>query len=178
MQLFQTITKNILEQKFGNGWFIPQFFGDREFHGTNFLNRSTGAPYGLYGNNIEEALYIGGLVDKDQNILDGSKSNYIIKFTEEPQVDAFWSVTMYDQENRLLVENPIGRYLINSISDLQKNEDGSFVIHVQPDPPSEDKQSSWLPAPDGPIYMVYRMYLGDDTIIDRTFDPPIIEKIN
>jgi len=173
----ETITKNILEQKFGNGWFIPEFFGDREFHGTNFLNRSTGALYGLYGNNIEEALYIGGLIDKDQNILDGSKSNYVIKFTEEPPVRAFWSVTMYDQENRLLVENQIDRYLINSISDLQKNEDGSFVIYVQHDSPSEDKQNNWLPAPDGPIYMVYRMYLGDETIINRTFDPPVIEKV-
>jgi hypothetical protein len=174
---YDTIRKNILEQPFKNGWFVPQFFGDREFHGTNFLNRSTGALYGLYGNTIEEALYIGALVDDEKNILDGSKNNYLIKFSAEPPVDAFWSVTMYDQENRLLVENSIDRYLINSISNLQKNDDGSFVIYVQHDSPSEDQQSNWLPAPDGPIYMVYRMYLGDETIINRTFDPPVIEKI-
>jgi len=174
---FDTVRKNILEQKFENGWFVPQFFGDREFHGTNFLNRSTGALYGLYGNTIEEALYIGGLVDAEKNILDGSKSNYIIKFSEEPPVGAFWSVTMYHQENRLLVENSIDRWIVNSLTGLEKNEDGSFVIYVQYEPPSEDKQSNWLPAPDGAIYMVHRLYLPDQTIIDGTWEPPVIEKV-
>ena len=31
-----------------------------------------------------------------------------------PPVNAFWSVTMYDGKTQLLVENPIGRYLVNS----------------------------------------------------------------
>ncbi len=30
-----------------------------------------------------------------------------------PPVDAFWSVTMYDGKNQLLIENPINRYLID-----------------------------------------------------------------
>jgi hypothetical protein len=60
---------------------------------------------------------------------------------------------------------------------LEKNDDGSFVIYVQHEPPSEDKQSNWLPAPDGPIYMVHRLYLPDQTIIDGTWEPPLIEKV-
>ena len=163
--------------QFENGWLVLDAFGDREFHGANYLNRSVAALYGLYGNTLEEALYPAALVDAEKNILDGSKSNYHIKFSEEPPVDAFWSLTMYHEENRLLVENPIDRWLINSASEINKNEDGSFVIYVQHDPPPEDKLSNWLPAPDGPIYMILRLYLPDQTIIDGTWEPPVIEKI-
>ena len=48
--------------------------------------------------------------------LDGSKHNYTLTFAKGqfPPVNAFWSVTMYDGQSQLLIENPINRYLINS----------------------------------------------------------------
>ena len=67
---------------------------------------------------------------------------------------------MYDGKTQLLIENPINRYLINSpmLPTLKKNKDGSLTLYIQTDPPSADKKSNWLPAPDGPIYMVMRLY--------------------
>jgi hypothetical protein len=47
------------------------------------------------------------------------------------------------------------------VSDLvcsQKNADGSWTLYIQNDSPGADKESNWLPAPDGPIYMVMRLY--------------------
>jgi hypothetical protein len=41
---------------------------------------------------------------------------------------------------------------------MKKGDDGSVTIHIQKDSPGEDKESNWLPAPDGPIYMVMRLY--------------------
>ena len=75
-------------------------------------------------------------------------------------MNAFWSVTMYDGKTQLLIENPINRYLINSpmLPDLKKNADGSLTIYVQKDSPGKDKESNWLPAPDGPIFVVMRLY--------------------
>jgi hypothetical protein len=35
---------------------------------------------------------------------------------------------------------------------------GSLTLYIQKDSPGADKQSNRLPAPDGPIYMVMRLY--------------------
>lgn len=42
---------------------------------------------------------------------------------------------------------------------LNKNTDGSLTLYIQKDSPGADKQSNWLPAPDGPIYLGLRMYV-------------------
>jgi hypothetical protein len=40
---------------------------------------------------------------------------------QEPPVNAFWSVTMYDGKTQLLIENPIDRYLMQ-FGDASKSE--------------------------------------------------------
>ena len=67
---------------------------------------------------------------------------------------------MYDARTQLLIENPINRYLINSpmLPQLKKNADGSLTIYIQKDSPGADKESNWLPAPNGPIYLAMRLY--------------------
>ncbi len=98
----------------------------------------------------------------DGTALDGSKHKYTLTFAKGdlPPVNAFWSVTMYDGKNQLLVKNPINRYLINSpmLPSMKKNKDGSLTLYIQKDSPGKDKESNWLPAPDGPIYLVMRLY--------------------
>jgi hypothetical protein len=51
---------------------------------------------------------------------------------------------------------------------MSKNKDDSLTIYIQKDAPSADKRANWLPAPDGPIQMVMRLYFlfGND-LIDR-----------
>ena len=98
----------------------------------------------------------------DGTPLDGSKHKYTLTFPagKLPPVNGFWSVTMYDGKTQLLIENPINRYLINSpmLPDMKKNADGSLTIYIQKDSPAPDKESNWLPAPNGPIYLVMRLY--------------------
>jgi hypothetical protein len=67
---------------------------------------------------------------------------------------------MYDGKTQLLIENPIDRYLINSpmLPYMKKNKDGSLTVYIQNQSPGKAKESNWLPAPDGPIYMVMRVY--------------------
>jgi hypothetical protein len=59
-----------------------------------------------------------------------------------------------------LIENPINRYLINSpmLPSMKKNADGSLTLYIQKDNPGADKESNWLPAPNGTIYLVMRLY--------------------
>jgi len=163
--------------EFENGWGKTVAFGDRDFYSGNYLLRAGAGMFGLFGNTLEEAFYPQGLSDKDQNPMDASKNNYVIKFTKEPPVEGFWSVTMYDRETRLLVENSIDRWLINNVSDLQKNKDGSFEVYLQHESPGEDKENNWLPTPDGPFHVVMRLYHPDQSVIDQTWVLPIIEKV-
>ncbi len=145
-----------------NGWLVGSILGDRAFFNGNWLLRAAGALAGIYGNSAEEAVYPLAKSDAAGNPLDGSKHNYTLTFAagQYPPVNAFWSVTMYDGKTQLLIENPINRYLINSpmLPSMKKNKDGSLTMYIQKDAPSADKKANWLPAPDGPIYMVMRLY--------------------
>lgn len=115
------------------------------------------------------------------------EAGYTLTFAagELPPVNAFWSVTLYDGKTQLLIENPINRYLINSpmLPDLKKNPDGSLTIYIQKDSPDKDKEPNWLPAPDGPIYLVMRLYWPKKELPsvlppgDGTWKPPAVKRV-
>jgi hypothetical protein len=120
------------------------------------------AKAGIYANDPVEATYPLTRIDAAGERLDGSKHNYTLTFPagQLPPVNAFWSVTMYDGKTQLLIENPIGRYLINSpmLPNMKKNVDGSLTLYIQKESPGADKESNWLPAPNDLIYLVMRLY--------------------
>ncbi|MBY3142883.1 DUF1254 domain-containing protein [Rhizobium laguerreae] len=145
-----------------NGWNVSSLLGDEAFFNGDWLMRSGAAKAGLYGNDAAEAMYPFTRTDASGKPLDGSKHKYTITFPpgQLPPVHSFWSVTMYDGKSQFLVKNPINRYLINSpmLPGMKKNEDGSLTLYVQKDSPGADKEANWLPAPDGTIYLVMRLY--------------------
>lgn len=145
-----------------NGWRVSSLFGDSSFYNGNWLKRAAAARSGIYGNSAEEAIYPLNRVDVDGKTIDTSKHNYTLTFAagQLPPVKAFWSVTMYDGKTALLIKNPIDRYLINSpmLPDLKKNPDGSLTIYIQNKSPGAEKETNWLPAPDGPVYLQMRLY--------------------
>ncbi len=164
-----------------NGWRIGAAFGDRAFYDGDYALRAAAALAGIYGNDADEALYPLAVADNNGDRLDGKKHKYTITFPAGglPPVNAFWSVTMYDGKTQLLIENPINRYLINSpmLPDLKKNADGSVTIYVQKDAPGADKESNWLPAPNGPIYMVMRLYWPKQEALNGSWKPPVISRV-
>jgi len=169
-----------------NGWAVGAAFGDRAFYNGNFLLRAAAALAGIYGNDAAEAMYPLAKTGSDGEPLDASKSKYTLTFAagQFPPVNAFWSVTMYDGKTQLLIENPINRYLINSpmLPHMKKNADGSLTMYIQKDSPGKAKESNWLPAPDGPVYMVMRLYwpkTEPPSILppgEGTWKPPAVTK--
>jgi hypothetical protein len=169
-----------------NGWQVASAFGDRAFYHGDWLLRAAAAKGGIYGNDSVEAVYPMARRDAVGEALDGSKYHYTLTFAADqyPPVRAFWSVTMYDGNTQLLIRNPINRYLINStmLDNLKKNLDGSITIYVQKDSPGKDKESNWLPAPDGPIYLVMRLYWPKGTppsilpLGEGTWNPPGVSR--
>ena len=150
-----------------NGWMIGSAFGDRAFYKGDWLLRAAAAKAGIYGNDAVEAMYPMTRWDGSEQPLDGSKHKYTLTFAKGqlPPVNAFWSVTMYDGKTQLLIDNPINRYLINSpmLPSLKKSPDGSLTLYIQKDSPGKAMEANWLPAPDGPIYMVMRLYWPKET---------------
>ena len=91
-------------------------FGTREFLKNNYLYRMAAAILGIYGNSKAEAMYPIYTVDAAGEKLDAWTHRYTLRFApgKLPPVNAFWSVTMYELPQSLLVANPLNRYLINS----------------------------------------------------------------
>jgi len=134
---------------------------------------------GLYGNDIEEAYYPGTNVDADGEPLDGSKHNYVITFAadEIPEVDAFWSLTLYKLPEQLFVDNALNRYSIGDRTPgLKFGDDGSLTIYIQSESPGGDKESNWLPANAGPFSLQMRMYLPKPEALEGPYAPPPVKK--
>lgn len=156
------------------------FFGTREELAGKYLERAAGAMMGLYGNSAEEALYPAYQADANGESLDSGQSLYTLTFLPHalPPVDAFWSVTMYDGATRYLIDNPLDRYLINSpmLPELQRNPDGGLTLYLQHESPGPSKEANWLPAPDGPMFVVMRLYLPKIAVLAGDWQAPPILK--
>jgi hypothetical protein len=133
---------------------------------------------GIYGNTKEEAVYVGTRVNADHEQLLGSQP-YLIHFDKKdlPPAKFFWSMTMYDLPGRHLVANPINRYSIGDrTKGIRYNPDGSLDIYVQHTTPGADKESNWLPAPEGAYNVIARIYGPDASVFDGTWKFPAPQK--
>ena len=169
-----------------------KIFGTREFltksatanYGlTNFyILRAVAAHMGLYGNSGAEAIYPLYMADSDGMPLNASDNKYTLTFKSEdlPPVKSFWSLSMYDGKTQLFIENLLDRYLLNStmMDQFKKDTNGSITFYIQKDSPGKDKESNWLPAPDGPLYMVMRLYGPEPDALEGRWTPPKVEKTN
>lgn len=163
-------------QKFArkeNGWLIST--GNVGNYGTDYPFRAVIAYGGLGANLVKDAIYPMARIDSTGKSLDGNH-RYVMHFESAPPVNAFWSVTMYNDQ-QFFVENPINRYNIGSHDSLKINEDGSFDIYIQNASPGKEKESNWLPAPQGGFNLMMRLYYPKEEILNGQWKPPIVKRI-
>lgn len=155
-------------------------FGNREFLKNDYVARATGTQVGIGANSRDEALYPIYEKDAQGELLDGSKHKYTLRFAkgEQPPVNAFWSLTIYNVPSQLLVKNPINRYLINSpmLPGLKTDADGGLTLYIQADSPGKDKEANWLPVPKGPFMAAMRYYLPKPELLNEQWKSPQIER--
>jgi len=156
-------------------------FGSREFLANDYMRRMASAAFGIYGNSKEEAIYPAYFVDLEGAPLDGAAGRYELRFgpDELPPANSFWSLTMYELPASLLVANPIERYLINlpMLPDLKRDVDGGITLYIQRESPGPERQSNWLPAPDGPFWAAVRLYWPRPEALDGTWKQPALRRI-
>ena len=85
---------------------------------------------------------------------------------------------MYELPSRLLVANPLNRYLINSrmLPDLKRDADGGVALYIQHDSPGKDKESNWLPAPSDPFLMFMRLFWPKREALDGKWKQPPLQR--
>ena len=145
------------------------FFRSRKDLNKDYFDRALGVMVGIFGNVKKVSVYFAVADDDQGELLDGSKQNYSVTFTadEIPPAKNFWSWTMYKLPQRWLVDNPINRYSIGSSTPgLKTATDGSITIYFQATSPGKDKESNWLPAPEGPFWPILRTYGPGQAILD------------
>ncbi len=176
-QATSTVTEGSMKFMTKNG--IWSYMGDpiAEF-GTEYNYRALIALVGLGANPISVAVYPKATTDINGNKLNG-KNSYILHFENNalPPVlkYGFWSVTVYDSNTNLLIDNEIDRYCINDRTDLKFNIDGSLDILIQAENPC-DENINWLPVNDGDFHFVLRIYFPDETVLSGSWKAPIITK--
>jgi hypothetical protein len=146
-------------------------------YGNYYLKRAIVAMVGLGANQPEDAIYPLNLSDAHGDPLVG-EHKYVQHFGKEelPPVNAFWSVTMYDQAG-FQVSNPINRFAIGDRDDLKYNTDGSLDLYIQNENPGSDKESNWLPSPpDGTLGVTMRLYAPKAQALDGRWNPPAIKR--
>jgi len=160
-----------------NGWVFTTKTG---IYGTDYLQRALITAVGLGANRPQDAVYPTSETDADGKPYDGS-SKYVIHFDKSeplPPVNGFWSLTMYDAEFFFL-PNALNRYTLSQRNKLKANADGSVDLYLQNENPGPDKESNWLPAPNGRFMLMLRLYWPKETppsIIDGTWKPPSVER--
>ena len=159
----------------GNGW--NRSTNNAQF-GLDYYNRTGTAKSNMFDNRPTETQYFYTDNDGAGAELTGG-SSYEITFAkgEEPPVNGFWSVTLYNDKH-LFHANNLKRYSLGTKNKtLKRNADGSLTLYAGAKSPGGDKETNWLPAPDGHFSLYIRAYWGKEGIINESWKPPIIRKV-
>jgi hypothetical protein len=133
----------------------------------------------MYDNRPTETRYFYTDDDIDGEQLNG-ENLYTITFPkgELPPVNGFWSVTLYNMHH-IFEPNELNRYSLGTKNKtLVYSEDGSLTLFAGSAAPGGEKNANWLPAPAETFSLYIRAYWGKDSILDGSWKPPLIEKVN
>jgi hypothetical protein len=145
-------------------------------YGDFYAKRAVVAMLGLGANPPEDAIYPLLIHDADGDAVEGS-TDYILHFeaSELPPVEAFWSVTMYD-DHGFQVANELSRFAIADRDPLVYGADGSLDLYIQNTNPGPEREANWLPSPLGPLGITMRLYVPEQSVLMGAWVPPSLRK--
>jgi hypothetical protein len=159
-----------------NGWSMNT--DTMGVYGDYYLKRAITALVGLGANQPDDAVYPLNLADSEGKPLNGT-NKYVLHFGKDelPPAEAFWSVTMYDEQG-FQVANAINRFAIGDRDALKYNADGSLDIYIQNANSGPDKESNWLPSPpSGTLGVTMRLYAPKASVLNGSWAPPAIKRV-
>jgi hypothetical protein len=159
----------------GNGW--NRSANNAEW-GFDYLMRTSTARSNMFDNRPSETQYFYTDNDFEGHQLEGQHL-YAVTFPDGglPPVNGFWSMTIYNKYH-IFELNDLNRYSIGTKNkDLKFNPDGSLTLYAGTQSPGEDKEMNWVPAPEGTFSLYIRCYWGEEAILDGSWKPPVIKKV-
>ena len=136
------------------------------------LTRAGIARFAIGSHTIDEAIYWHAAKDSKGRAL-RSDLRYIVHFPGPPDVSEFWSLTLYDSEDRLAI-HPAERYSVSSSDPLKINADASFDIFISSEQPAS--ADNWLSSPsEGNFSLLLRYYGAGPAVLDKLDSTPLPE---
>ena len=162
-----------------NHWQVTTDLGSWQTPDTgqlDFLLRSAIAKEAQPGQNATEAMYPMAFSNAQGTPLTGA-NRYVLRFVKGqlPPVNAFWSLTLYDATG-FTIASAINRTQLGTYDKLTQDADGSTTVYIQRESPGKDKESNWLPAPEGPFNLALRLYNAGPAALTLDWVPPAVQR--
>lgn len=134
-----------------------------------YFKRAMVAYVGLGANLCADAVYYKS-TSPDLN----GDNNYKMTFTEVPPNNAFWSLTLYNDDGYFIDASPNGIGHSNGA----QNQDQLTVFIQSTCPPNLGEAEYWLPSAAGESFnLMVRVYWPQDEVLNNNYTPPAIELV-
>lgn len=131
----------------------------------------------LAGTPRREQACLGAYHDIHGHSLDGGRA-YRLHVPPNPPARQFWSLAVYDAEQRCLINNGSNVADRSSHDPLHRNDDGSVELYLGPTAP-RDEESNWIATIPGRAWFAYfRLYEPLPAFFARQFDLPDFVPLN
>jgi hypothetical protein len=190
-----------------SAWIEPLFVGGYNFEtpppnvsatGTITVNPPTGArtlnsrtSFFFYATYITPAMvmrltgigsqYLGAFVDSKSEYFDGSKT-YKITLPKDIPAEKFWSLTVYDNQSRSMLDTPQRYPRAGSQSypspAAEADADGSTTVYFSPTQPANVKRGNWIQTVPGKGWStILRFYSPLEPFFTKEWRPSEIELV-
>jgi len=146
--------------------------GAKPFPPTGYrtLNGRTAFFYGITGITPAMAMRVTGIgsqylfasLDKDKNFFDGAKT-YKVTLPKGVPAEKFWSLTLYDNQTRSMLDTPQRYPRAGSQSypspAAEPNANGSTTVYFSPAQPADVQRGNWIQTiPGKGWFVILRLY--------------------
>jgi hypothetical protein len=191
----------------GSAWGLPLWVGGYSFEtppplvtkegikplpatGFRTLNARTGFFYTYTG--ITPAMcmrltgigsqYVVAFKDSNGDAFDGAKS-YQVKLPPDIPAARFWSLTLYDNQTRSMLQTPQRFPRAGSqeypTPAASADDDGSTTIVIGPERPADTPEGNWIQTTEGKgFFAILRFYSPLESYFDKSWRPSEIELVS
>jgi hypothetical protein len=121
--------------------------------------------------------YAGATMDSEGRALDGGRT-YRLRLPPNVPVADFWSLVLYDNQTRSMLQTDQQFPSLNSERGVEQNGDGSTDIYFGPSAPA-GHESNWIQTVPGKGWsVILRLYGPLEPWFDKTWQPGEIERLD